>query len=523
MNAPIEPQAPEEGLATGVANEASVPEASNSHAAAKKEKASEANGRTTGTEAPMTADGHAKAGTETNASAEPQANQERILGTAPVGMLFGRYALTTLVGYLAQIVMVILEGLVIGQGLGAAGLACITVVLPLELLNLALGGALGSGTASLVGELRGSGDEQGAQKAFSQGFWLTAYLVIAVSALIWINARPVAELLGATGDLVDEVTSFVRTLMLLYPFCSLGQLLMACLRTDEKPHVASGITVASSTLSFLCLFTMVIVLKRSFASTALYFGLSTALWFSAIFYVNGSRKSGLHVSLKEMRLSPAIASTILRRGIPLFGVQAASLVYTTVINNYLGSLGGGSDLAAFSVINGYVIYLLDMACLASTMGLAPIASYNAGAHKPKRLVSLLRVSTIGTTAALACVVAIVMASAEPISAFFLGADASDAELLALTVSHFLPILIAAPLGFSAQVASAYFQAIGREGISTVLSTCRYLIFAVPLIVALSIPFGIDGVWWAQPVADVLAATLSLAFCIREAHKLRAQA
>lgn len=456
-----------------------------------------------------------------SAESEPQGSQERILGTAPVGRLFGHYALTTLVGYLAQIVMVILEGLVIGQGLGAAGLACITLVLPLELLNLALGGALGSGTSSLVGELRGSGDEKGAQEAFSQGFWLTAYVVAALSALIWLNAPQVAELLGATGDLAGDVTRFIRTLMLLYPFCSLGQLLMACLRTDEKPHVASAITVASSALSFLCLFTMVIVLKRSFASTALYFGLSTALWFSAILYVNGSRKSGLRVTFAGMRVSPTVAKTILRRGIPLFGVQAASLVYTTVINNYLGSLGGDGDLAAFSVINGYVIYLLDMACLASTMGLAPIASYNAGAGKPKRLISLLRASMGGTTVALAAVVGVVMWSAKPISAFFLGADAADAGLLALTVSHFLPILVAAPLGFSAQVASAYFQAVGREGISTVLSVCRYLIFAVPLIVALSVPFGIEGVWWAQPVADTLAAALSLFFCAREARALRA--
>ena len=450
------------------------------------------------------------------------AAQERALGTEPVAKLFGHYALTTLVGYLAQIIMVILEGLVIGQGLGATGLACVSVVLPLELLNLALGGSLGAGTASLLGEYRGAGDEESAQRVFSQGFWLTAYVVVAVSALIWINAPAVAELLGATGDLAGEVTEFVRILMMLYPFCSLGQLLMACLRTDEKPHVASAITVASSALSFLCLFTTVIVLKKSFASCALYFGLSTALWFSAILYVNGSRKSGLRVRLSGMKLSGEVAGTILRRGIPLFGVQAASLVYTTVINNYLGSLGGDGDLAAFSVINGYVIYLLDMACLASTMGLAPIASYNAGAGHPKRLVSLMRVSMGGTVAVLAVVVAVVMAAAEPVSAFFLGADAANAELLALTVSHFLPILVAAPLGFSAQVASSYFQAVGREGVSTVLSVCRYLIFAVPLIVILSAPFGIEGVWWAQPVADVLAAALSVFFCVREARQLRKQ-
>ncbi len=505
MNASNESQEPQGGLTT--------------------DSPSAADAATAGGNAEAQAGIVAEAGTANEATAadESQAGQERILGTAPVATLFGRYALTTLVGYLAQIVMVILEGLVIGQGLGAAGLACITVVLPLELLNLALGGALGSGTSSLVGELRGAGDEAGAQKAFSQGFWLTAYLVTALSALIWINAAQVAELLGATGDLAGDVTRFIRTLMLLYPFCSLGQLLMACLRTDEKPHVASAITVASSALSFLCLFTTVIVLKLGFGATGLYFGLSTALWFTAIIYMNGSRHSGLRVTLSEMRLSPEIAKTILRRGVPLFGVQAASLVYTTVINNYLGSLGGDGDLAAFSVINGYVIYLLDMACLASTMGLAPIASYNAGAGKPKRLISLLRVSMGGTVVALAVVVGIVMAAAEPVSAFFLGADASDAALLALTVSHFLPILIAAPLGFSAQVASAYFQAVGREGISTVLSVSRYLIFAVPLIVVLSVPFGIEGVWWAQPVADVLAAALSLFFCVREARSLRAQA
>ena len=76
---------------------------------------------------------------------------ERELGTAPIKPLFARYAAITFAGMLAQMVMVVLEGLIIGNGLGPLGLAAVTVILPLELLNLALGGALGMGTAAAAG------------------------------------------------------------------------------------------------------------------------------------------------------------------------------------------------------------------------------------------------------------------------------------------------------------------------------------------------------------------------------------
>lgn len=439
---------------------------------------------------------------------------EQDLGSAPIGRLFASYSLTTFVGYLAQIVMVILEGLIIGNGLGAEGLACVTVVLPLELLNLALGGALGQGTASLAGERRGAGDAEGAQKVFEQGFWLTAVGVGALSLLMWAFAPQVAVLLGATGDLVGEIAGFIRNLMPLYPFCSLGQLLLAMLRVDEKPNVASAVSVAASCAALAVLYTVVYVLGLGFSATGFYFGTSTALWFLSILYVNGSRRSGFRVTLRGARLESRTCAAILRRGVPLFGVQAASLVYTTVINNYLGALGGDGDLAAFSVVNGYVIYLLDMACLSSTMGLSPIASFNHGAGQTKRLRQLVVVSMVGTGAVLAVACAAIVAGAEPIARFFLGADAADPALLTLTTSHFLPMLVCAPLGFLAQVASSYLQAVGEEAPAAVLSVCRYLLFAVPLIVGLSVPFGVNGVWWAQPIADTLAAVLSVALLAR---------
>lgn len=449
---------------------------------------------------------------------EPEPS-ERELGTAPIKPLFARYAAVTFVGMLAQIVMVIMEGLIIGNGLGPLGLAAVAVILPLELLNLALGGALGLGTAAVVGQRLGAGDAKGAQEAFSQGFWLSAYVLTAISVCIALFAPHVATLLGATADIHGQVTGFIRLMMCFYPFCTLGQLLCAMLRTDEKPNLSAAIAVIASTLSLMWLYVSVYVLQWDFAAAGAYYGMSTGLWFVAILYFQGNKRSTFKVAFSGMRLQRGICLSIVWRGLPLFLVQVASLVYTIVINNYLGALGGDPDLAAFAVINGYVIYLLDMVCLSATYGLQPIASYNCGARHFGRLRELAWTSIVGSFAALACICAVVLACAGPISAFFIG---DDPALIELTASHFLPILLCAPLGFTAQIASAYFQAVGQERKSIVLGVCRYLFFAIPFIVVMASLFGLVGAWWAQPPADFLAAVLVVAMAARESKRLKAE-
>ena len=324
-------------------------------------------------------------------------------------------------------------------------------------------------------------------------------------------------MLGATPDIHDDVTAFIRLLMCFYPFCTLGQLLCSLLRTDEKPSLASALAVIASATSLLWLYLCVYVLDLGFAAAGAYYGMSTGLWFLAILYFQLNKQSTFKLTFGGMKLDPAICRAILWQGLPLFLVQVASLVYTIVINNYLGSLGGDPDLAAFSVINGYVVYLLDMLCLSATYGLQPIASFNRGARHFERLHELVKASLGGTFAILAVVCGLVIAFAAPISTFFIG---DDPQLIELTASHFLPLLVCAPFGFLAQVASAYFQAVGQERISILLGVCRYLLFAIPMIVVLAAVEGLTGVWWSQPPADLMAASLTVALAARECGKLR---
>ena len=98
---------------------------------------------------------------------------ERELGTKPVKTLFLKYSFITFMGMMSQLIMVLLEGIIIGHGLGADGFGTIALFMPLETLNIALGGFFGLGVSTLVGIKLGQNREEDARKSFANGFWFS--------------------------------------------------------------------------------------------------------------------------------------------------------------------------------------------------------------------------------------------------------------------------------------------------------------------------------------------------------------
>lgn len=445
-------------------------------------------------------------------------DESRELSTKPVHGLFVKYSLITLIGMAAQAVMVILEGVIIGNGLGSFGLAVVGIIMPLELLNLALGGALGMGVATVAGNRLGAGDAAGARKAFSQGFWLSAYLIVAVSVLIFAFAPQIALVLGATPDLADGVVEFIRIFMCFYPFCILGQMMGSVLRVDEKPGLATAAQFGSAVLAVVWLYCSVFLANLGIAGAAVYYGTSIGLWFVVIFYFVFSKNTKFKIRFSDMKLDGALCREILVIGLPTFLMQAASLVYTTVINNYLGALGGDLEISAFAILNGYLVYILNMMWLCSTYGVQPLASVNYGARRADRLKTLIRVAVTDTAVAIAAISALFIVFAAPICAVFCG---DEPDLVALASENALPLCLLACLGATSNVMSAYFQAVDKVVLATVLGMSRYLIFTVPCIMIMSSFMGVTGVWWAQPVADALCFAFTLVFVARELRRLNA--
>ncbi|WP_187373223.1 MATE family efflux transporter [Bacillus rubiinfantis] len=441
--------------------------------------------------------------------------QDRELGTKPIKSLYAKYSIATLIGMLAQAVMVIFEGVIIGNGLGTLGLATISVIMPLEMLNLALGGFFGIGVASVAAIKLGKNDSEGAKAVFAQCFWFCVIFVTALSALVFFSAEGVASLLGATPDIHSSVVTFIKIFICGYPFLVTGQLLVFVLRADEKPGLASFFMTGSAALALVELYLSVIVFDVGIKGAAVYYVLSIGLWFLSIFYFLFSKNTIFKI--KPTKIQFSVIGAALKTGTPYFIVQIASFIYTIVINNLLGKLGSSVDIAAFAVINAYIIYIFMMICTAMMQGMQPLASYNYGALKMERVKELVRVSIISNFVFIAVLTVISVVFAKPITSIF---AAGDASFIDITSKYTIIVISLSAFGLTSVLVSGFFQAIDKVNISTVIGVSRYVIFAIPLMFIMAKPLGIMGVWYSQPIADFLACAFAMYYVFREVKNLK---
>ena len=170
---------------------------------------------------------------ETTAAVE----EERELASQPIPGLVRKYTIITGQGMLAQIIMVVLEGLVMGWGLGAHGLACVSIIMSVEYINLAFGNLFGTGVPAVVGNLLGAGDIKGASKAFSQGFWLTTIVSVLLAVVMAVFTEPICAFFGATPDIMTDTVAGVRTFSVLLPDQPGELLKVAKIVSDQQGNI----------------------------------------------------------------------------------------------------------------------------------------------------------------------------------------------------------------------------------------------------------------------------------------------
>lgn len=444
-------------------------------------------------------------------------NEERELGTKPIKSLFARYSFITLAGMTAQIIMVIFEGFIIGNGLGTPGLATISIIMPLENLNLALGGFFGIGISSIAAIKLGDGDKEGARKVFAQGFWFTTIFMIILASLIFINVERVAVFLGATPEILNSVIRFIKIFMIGYPFCVVGQTLTYVLRVDEKPGLASAAYFISAVVALAELYLSVMVFKIGIAGAGIYYALSIGLWFFCIFYFLLSKNTMFKIKLSDLKIDFSNIASSLKTGLPYFIIQASTFVYGIVVNNMLGINGSEVDIACFSIISGYVVYIFNMVTTCLLGGVQPIASYNYGAKNKSRLIELIKVSFSSNFISILILTIITEILAKPIVSIFAG---GDMNLIKSSTEYTRIVVSFAALGFTANLVSGYYQSVDKVVLSTLTGVSRYILFTIPLILILVKPFGVLGVWYSQPIADSLSFVLSLILIIKEIKRIK---
>ena len=456
---------------------------------------------------------------EEAAVAPEQSAEDLELLTNPVKPLFNKYAWVTMQGMIAQVIMVVLEGVVMGLGLGAHGLACVSILMSVEYINLSFGNLFGTGLPTVIGNRLGAGDREGAKHAFSQGFWFTTYVSVIVAVVFEVFAEPLAVFFGATPDILADSALGIRIFGALLVFTIIGQMIAGVLRVIEMPRESANLLTGSAIVSIIFLAVTVLLLDWGIVGAAIYYGITIGLWAVGIVYFIGN-KTDFEIRAKDMAPDFAVWGEIVKVGFPFFVTQAGTFVYNVVANNLLGALGGENGslfIGAFAVINGYITYIIMMFNNALAYGLQPVASVNNGAKQHGRLKEALNWSIIVQVVLSLVLTAVVLVFATQLSNFFDGGD----PVLTEASAHAVRIMCAASaLGFMATIVSSYFQAVEKVVLATIVSLLRYVILACPLMVLVSNMMGtVDGVWYGLLAADVLCGIICLALVFVENRRL----
>lgn len=373
----------------------------------------------------------------------------------------------------------------------------------------------GTGGSAIVAKTFGEGDREKGNQYFSLFVYTAGLLGVLFAILGIVFLRPVAALLGAEGDMLENAVVYGRIILLALPFNALQFLFQSFFVTAEKPKMGLTVTVMSGLTNMVLDAVLVISLPQEYklAGAAIATALSEVTGgIVPLFYFGRKNNSILRIG-KTKFYGKAILKAVTNGSSEFMSNISMNLV-AMLYNIQLIKYTGENGVAAYGVMM-YVSTIFSAAFLGYSIGTAPVIGYHDGAKNYSELKGLLKKSLI----MIGCFGIVMVFSAElmaiPLAKIFVG---YDGELMRLTVSGFRIFALSFIFMGFAIFSSGFFTALNDGITSAVISFLRTLLFQSAAVILLPILWGINGIWISIVVAEVMAVVFSTLFLIVKRKK-----
>jgi putative MATE family efflux protein len=315
---------------------------------------------------------------------------------------------------------------------------------------------------------------------------------------------------GASEESLYYAKSYINIILLGTIFNVLAFALNSTIRGDGNPRLAATIMVVGCATNIVLDAVLIFGFNMGIKGAAIATVISqfiTATW-GILYYAKG--KSNLKINKNNFKLDKNIVKMIISIGIAPFSMQIAASCVQIISNNALKTYGGDLAIAAMATINS-IITLVGMPIIGLSQGAQPIIGYNYGSKNFDRTTKTLKICIVAATLGLSIGWMIVQFIPEPLVALF----NNDEELIKISVDGIRKYLSCMPLIGMAMIGSNYVQSIGKAKEAMFLSLLRQVILLVPMMLILPKFMGLNGVWYAQPIADVISFIVTLILIIKE--------
>lgn len=444
-----------------------------------------------------------------------QTKKEIDFQTKKISKIVWEYALPGIVGTVVTALYNVIGRIFIGQGVGAIAISGLAITFPVMNLTSSLGMLVGSGAAARISISLGKRDKLTSEKILGNSLLLTIILNAVFISLIIIFLEPILRAFGASDQTLPYAYDYLKIVLLGNVFVSLTYNFNAMMRASGYPKKAMVTMLIGAIINLILTPLFLYGFNMGIEGVAWATVISMFLGLFFVMHHFLQKNSLIRLKTKYIKLNKKIIISIISIGMSPFSMQVAASGVAVLMNTSLIRHGGDLAVGAYGIINT-VLMLFLMVIMGLNQGTQPIIGYNYGAGNISRVRETLKYSLKVAT--------FITVTGSLIAIFFPGVFAaaftSDAELLAITERGIRIAASAMPLVGFQIVSSSFFQSIGFAVKSLIQSLSRQLIFLVPGIILLPRFFGLDGLWIAMPVSDILAFTLSFILLTYQLRQLK---
>lgn len=442
-----------------------------------------------------------------------QSKKMELLGSASIPKALLAMGIPTMIGMLVNAFYNLVDAYFVG-GLGESQMGAISVVYPLGQVVVGLGLLFGNGAASYISRLLGRGDNENADKVASTALYSSISVGAVIIIISMVFLHPILKLLGATDSILPYAATYA------------GIYIVSCIFNVFNVTMNNIVTSEGAAKTTMCALLIGAVLNIALDPLFIYvfdLGVAGAAIATAISQVVSTciyltyilrKKSVFHFRVKDCSYTKDIMSEIFKIGIPTLVFQILTSLSISLINNVAGDYGD-SAIAGMGVVTR-LISIGSLSAFGFIKGFQPIAGYSYGAKKFDRLREAIKTSILWST--VFCVIFGLVLALFPtaiVSQFTKG----DAEMIRIGTASLRANGITIMLFGFYTVYSSLFLALGKGKEGFILGACRQGICFIPIILFLPMVCGLNGIIYAQSIADVLSAIITVFMAIPLHKKL----
>lgn len=440
-------------------------------------------------------------------------SHQELLGKEKIGKLLLKYSVPAIIGMLVNALYNVVDRIFIGNipGVGSLAITGVGVTLPITTIILGFSMLVGVGATTTISIRLGQGKREEAEKVIGNAITLSAIIAIILTVIGLVFGELILSKFGASESTMQYAKDYIYIILIGNIFNMVAFALNNTIRGDGNPKLAATIMIIGCLTNIVLDAVLIFVFNLGIQGAAIATVISQLI--TAIiglrYYVSG--KSNLKFVKSTLKLDKAIVSKILAIGAAPFAMQIAASLVQVIANNVLKSYGTDIAIGAMATISSVSLMCL-MPIFGINQGAQPIIGFNYGAKQIDRAQKAYKISLIVATIILC--VAFVLVQSFPKT--IIGIFNKDPKFMDISIKGLRIYLLMLPIVGISITGSNYIQSIGEAKTAMFLSLLRQVILLIPFILILPRLFnlGVNGVWIAQPLSDVISSAITLFILVK---------